>query len=685
MAIVDPASTAPLLISTAPTRRTDRYVAIAIVIVSVIGFAASLPFIDRTLPHMVAFVQADDTGLILVDVLTAALLIGQFAQLRARSLLILASGYIMAGMMGIAHLLSSAEVLRAVWSGFANEEVETWLYLLWHGLFPVFVALYAVQSHPGRDRIMPSVRVLPMIAWCSLLGLLVTILCVASARIMPSTLPFAVAGNTFAAGFAWAVTAISLAVLFLSTFARRVLDLWLCVVLFALLLDITMGGLIGRSTHALGWYAGRIYGLLAASLILTAMLLETGTLYARLIATMREMREQAEALSKSEAALRQAQKMDAIGQLTGGVAHDFNNLLTVIIGSLDMLRHHVADDERATRLASYATDAAAKGEQLTKQLLAFSRRQMVNPDIRDPNRLIKDFEPLIRRALGEATEIVLDLEPSVGLVRVDPAQFESAILNLAVNARDAMDNMGTITIATRQATVDAREAAETPEANPGAYIIASVSDTGMGMDADTIARVFEPFFTTKPVGKGSGLGLSQVYGFVKSSGGFVTIDSKPDEGATIRLFLPRVEGIETVKAAGPAAPEPEYSATGELILVVEDDPNVREIVVETLEDFGYETVTAGNATEALDRLKKDCGIALMFSDIVMPGGMNGAQLATAARKLRPELKILLTTGYAAGALSVNHAAADDIGILAKPYLPDDLAQRVTQLLHASPA
>lgn len=356
-------------------------------------------------------------------------------------------------------------------------------------------------------------------------------------------------------------------------------------------------------------------------------------------------------------------------------------LLTVIVGSLDMLRPLLGGDARAMRLAGYATDAAAKGEQLTKQLLSFSRRQMLNPGIRDPNRLIRDFEPLIGRALGEANEIVLDLDPAVGLVRVDPAQFEAAILNLAVNARDAMDGRGTITIATRQVTLGAREAAENPEAEPGAYIAVSVSDTGMGMDAATIARVFEPFFTTKPVGKGSGLGLSLVYGFVKSSDGFVTIDSKPGEGATIRLFLPRVEGAEASPAAGPAAaPEPEHSMAGELILVVEDDPNVLEIVVETLEEFGYATVTATDASEALARLKEDSRIALMFSDIVMPGGMNGAQLAAAAREMRPELKILLTTGYAAGALGPDHATPDDIGILAKPYMPENLAQRVRQLL-----
>jgi signal transduction histidine kinase len=681
MAMMDPASPAPLLISTAPTRMADRYIALAVVILSTVGFLAAAPYAGITWPRMISFVLANDTGLALVNMITATLLIGQFVQLRNRSLLVLACGYNVATLVIVGHLLASARLLQGASPTVFNPETAAWMSFQWHCLFPAFIVLYAFLSRPGWERIVAHGRVFRAVAVSAFAAVGIAAACAGVAILGAHAYPDGLEGNLAVAETAWAVTALSLILLFLTTRARRVLDMWLCVVLFAWFLDITLSGLLGRQPGHLGWYAGRIYGLLAASLILAAMLLETGTLYGRLIAAMGEMRDQAEALSRSEAALRQAQKMEAIGQITGGVAHDFNNLLTVIVGSLDMLRPLLAGDARAERLAGYATDAAAKGEQLTKQLLSFSRRQMLNPGVCDPNRLIRDFEPLIGRALGEANEIVLDLEPAAGPVRVDPAQFESAILNLAVNARDAMAGRGTITIATRQATVGAREAAENPEAVPGVYVAVSVSDTGMGMDAATIARVFEPFFTTKPVGKGSGLGLSLVYGFVKSSDGFVTIDSKPGEGATVRLFLPRVEGVETSPAAHPGAiPEPDYSTAGELILVVEDDPNVLEIVVETLLEFGYTTVTATHAAEALARLKDDPRIALMFSDIVMPGGMNGAQLAGAAREIRPELKILLTTGYAAGALGADHAAPDDIGILAKPYMPENLAQRVKQLL-----
>jgi signal transduction histidine kinase/ActR/RegA family two-component response regulator len=680
---MDLTPTAPLLISTAPTRPADRYVAILILWISAIGFAAAVPFAAQTWPRMVAFVQSDDTGLALIDVITATLLIGQFVQLRTQSLLVLACGYTFAGLLAVTHLLASAEVLRINLPRLANSETATWLFVLWHCLFPISVMLYAILSRSARDRTVAQARVLPMVVYSMLTAAGIVVACLTVAILAPPFQADPIQGNLIAAGTAWAVTAICLAVLYVKTRARRVLDLWLCVVLFAWVLDISLGGLFGRHEQEMGWYAGRIYGLLAAGLVLAAMLLETGTLYARLMTAMGDMRSQADALSKSEAALRQAQKMEAIGQITGGVAHDFNNLLTVIIGSLELLRLQTGMNERAARLTAFAAEAAAKGEQLTKQLLAFSRRQMIDPAVRDPNRLVRDFEPLIRRALGGAVEIVLKLGEPISLVMVDPAQFESAILNLAVNARDAMGGAGTITIATRDVTIDSAYTVDNPEALPGDYAMIAISDTGAGMDAATISRVFEPFFTTKPAGKGSGLGLSQVYGFVKSSEGFVTIKSEPGAGATIELFLPRYEGDEPVTDA-PKQPAAERRTAGEAILVVEDDPAVLEIVIETLHEFGYVTVTATNAEEALERLNGARDIALLFSDVVMPGAMNGAQLAVAARAMRPGLKVLLTTGYAAAALGNDYIMPPGVEILPKPYLPEALAQRIAQLLRSEP-
>jgi signal transduction histidine kinase len=679
--LMDLTPTVPLLISTAPTRPVDRYVAILILWISAIGFAAAVPFAARSWPRMAAFVQSNDTGLALIDVITATLLVGQFVQLRTRSLLVLACGYTIAGLLAVTHLLASAEILQINLPSLANSETATWLFMLWHCLFPISVMLYAILSRSARDRTVAQAQVLPMVVYSLLMAAAIVAACLTVAILAPPFQADPIQGNLIAAGAAWAVTAICLGVLYVKTRARRVLDLWLCVVLFAWVLDISLGGLFGRHEHEMGWYAGRIYGLLASGLVLAAMLLETGTLYGRLMTAMGDMRSQADALSKSEAALRQAQKMEAIGQITGGVAHDFNNLLTVIIGSLDLLRLQTGMDERAARLTAFAAEAATKGEQLTKQLLAFSRRQMTDPAVRDPNRLVRDFEPLIRRALGGAVEIVLKLDEPISLVQVDPAQFESAILNLAVNARDAMGGAGTITITIRNVTIDSACTLDNPEAVPGDYAMIAVSDTGAGMDAATISRVFEPFFTTKPAGKGSGLGLSQVYGFVKSSEGFVTIKSEPGAGATIELFLPRYEGDEPVTEA-PTQPAPERRTAGEAILVVEDDAAVLEIVVEALSEFGYVTVTATNAAEALERLNGASDIALLFSDVVMPGAMNGAQLAEAARAMRPGLKVLLTTGYAAAALGDDYIMPAGVEILPKPYLPDALAQRIAQLLRA---
>jgi CheY-like chemotaxis protein len=315
-------------------------------------------------------------------------------------------------------------------------------------------------------------------------------------------------------------------------------------------------------------------------------------------------------------------------------------------------------------------EAAVKGEKLTKQLLAFSRQQMVNPEVRDPNRLIREFDGLVRRAIGAAIQIELDLEDGIGRVRVDPAQFESAILNLAVNARDAMGGTGRITIRTRAARDTER---------PGDYVMVAVSDTGIGMDAETVSRAFEPFFTTKPTGQGSGLGLSQVYGFANSSEGSVKIESAPGEGTTVRLYLPKTDDEPAIPHAEPAAETPQGTGS-ETVLVVEDDPGVLDIVVETLTEWGYGILTAGNSHGALDLIRSGTRIDLLFSDIVMPESLNGIELAIEARRIRPGLPILLTSGYADRALSDQTPLPADIEIIAKPYRLDELARKLREVM-----
>jgi len=669
--------TAPPLLSTAPTRRVDRIAALSVVLISLLAFLIILPRAAMPSPRLVSFNLANDTGLTLIYMITGMLLAGQFIQLRALSLAVLASGYIFAALVTIAHLMTSAAIFQKNWPNAASPETAGAIFMLWHGIFPVFAIAYAVLSQAGRDRPIARKSIPSAIAIGAGVAIGLTIISTLAA-VWLTAQRFGVTDAEFRqamAMIAWIISVAALLIVYSQTRARRFLDMWLCVALSAWLLDILASELVGHGLYHFGWYAGRIYGILAAAVVLSALLLETGALYARLNQALADMQTQGAALSQSEAALRQAQKMEAIGQLTGGIAHDFNNLLTVIIGSLDMLRQAPDGNPRTVRLTDYAMQAAVRGETLTKQLLAFSRRQILNPVVIDPNRLIRDFDALMRRAIGAAVKIVLDLADDVGSTRIDPAQFEAALLNLAVNARDAMNNAGTITIRTRR-IASAEIALDNPELPRGPYVLVTVGDTGIGMDSETLARVFEPFFTTKPTGKGSGLGLSQVYGFATGSHGAVTIESAPGSGTTVRLYLPEVAAEEeAVAQADPAQPIP-LAKAGEIVLVVEDDPGVLNMAIETLDELGYGVLTAANGPEALQAIRSDARIDLLFSDIVMPEGMNGVELAQEAARIRPALKILLTSGYTAQALADTRTLPDGIEIIPKPYRLDELAQKL---------
>ncbi|MDR6533366.1 signal transduction histidine kinase/CheY-like chemotaxis protein [Caulobacter rhizosphaerae] len=366
-----------------------------------------------------------------------------------------------------------------------------------------------------------------------------------------------------------------------------------------------------------------------------------------------------------EEQLSHARKMEAVGQLTGGVAHDFNNLLTVVLGNIELIKRRTGEQHELARQIEAVRLAAEKGGALTRQLLAFSRRQRLNPLTVDLNGLIADFAPLLRQAVGEAVSIDLNLATEPLPAHLDPAQFESALLNLAVNARDAMEGGGVLSIATRTVDGDAPR------------ILVTVRDTGQGMDADVASRIFEPFFTTKEIGKGSGLGLSQVYGFVRQSGGEVSVRSSPGQGAIFEISLPR-----SLSAPGPRGlgGEPGEAVGGsERVLVVEDDPAVLAMAVETLEGLGYQVTTADTAAAALKRLKGRKTFDLLFSDVVMPGGVNGVQLAHLALQERPGLKVLLTSGYVGDEAA---SWANEFPMIDKPYLGPALAAKIRAVLDA---
>ncbi len=372
----------------------------------------------------------------------------------------------------------------------------------------------------------------------------------------------------------------------------------------------------------------------------------------------------------AQLALMQAQKLEAIGQLTGGVAHDFNNLLTVIIGALDVVERHPDDERRRTRMVGAALAAAKRGEKLTQHLLAFARRQPLKPELCRVDRLIAESEGLLKRALGDAYTFNLRLGAGVRAAKIDAGQFEAALLNLVVNARDATPPGGEVTIESRHIAITQRQG----ELEPGQYLRVAVRDTGTGMDAATIARAVEPFFTTKAPGEGTGLGLSQVYGFARQSGGSVDIESKPGQGASVALLLPVVEGVPVNENL----PKVDHiqTQTPSHVLLVEDDPQVAELVDAMLHDLGHSVVRAGGVDEALSRLDQDPAIQLVLSDVIMPGGKSGVDLAEQLAATRPGLPIVLCSGYTGG--DQGRARAGDWPFISKPFSLETLAQALAQ-------
>ncbi len=429
-----------------------------------------------------------------------------------------------------------------------------------------------------------------------------------------------------------------------------------------------------------GWRVRKDGTMFWAHVVVDRILDQDGNLlgFAKVTRDMTERKKADEELERARAALAQAQKMEAIGQLTGGVAHDFNNLLTVIANSLDLLLDPRRDESDKRRIIDIAQRAAERGATLNQQLLAFSRRQPLRPEPHDINALIGGFEAVLRRACREAIEFELDLSPVPLAAKIDAQQFETALLNLVVNARDAMPAGGLLRIATRLDKIDKARARTMSDLVPGEYVTIAVSDDGEGMTPDVLQRAFEPFFTTKEVGKGSGLGLSQVYGFVAQSGGHVAIDSTPGAGTTVTLFLP---ATDLRPAADPAHPEPQADARKAKILVVEDDPDVLDVAVESLRMLGYDVATAPDGPSALAVLQRDQDIQILLSDIVMPQGMNGVELARAAVGLRPGLRVLLASGYPMTALprDGDRPVLDEFAFLTKPYRSSQLAAALRAL------
>jgi PAS domain S-box-containing protein len=828
-----------VFLSTLPAGRGERRLALAVVLLSLLAFAALAPFARVQLARADAFIPAYQSALAIGDLITAVLLFGQFSILRSLGLRILASAYLFTALMVGVHALSFPGLFSPTGLLGAGPQTTAWLYMFWHGGFPLFVLGYArlgkaasgTAGSPGAV----GTAILSSVAGVVAAVIALTLLVTTGQALLPPIMD----GSHYTPlmiGVVSTVWLLSLAAL-VALWMRRphsVLDLWLMVVMCAWLFDVALSAVLNAGRFDLGFYAGRIYGLMAASFVLLVLLLETRALYARLARSLEAERSAAEsraqelqtanhALQQSkdqlrqlndtleqrvferteqliaseerygyvvdliqegiwihvdgriayanpyavrmfgatsadqliglpvlslihpddriradartrqatderlalpltdmkiarldgrtitaelhgisfvkdgkvhviasgrdvtaeraaEAKLHQAQKMESVGQLTGGVAHDFNNLLTVVIGNLDSVVDRLPADLRPS--VDSALRAADRGAGLIRQLLAFSRRQVLTPETVDLNGLAAGMDDLLRRTLGEHVEIEMALHAGTWPILADKGQVESALLNLTINARDAMPGGGKLTIETANVHLDDDYAAANPEVKPGDYAMLAVTDTGTGMPPAVLARAFEPFFTTKGVGKGTGLGLSMIYGFAKQTGGHLKIYSEVGHGTTVRLYLPRQGAGQAVAAVPKPVPSADLRG-GESILVVEDDPLVRNLVAKQLRELGYRVVEAADGPKAREILDSEQPIDLMLTDVVMPGGLTGRQLAEVAQRQRPSLKTLYTSGYTED--SIAHQGRLDSGVhfLSKPFRRQDLALKVRAVLDAA--
>jgi signal transduction histidine kinase/CheY-like chemotaxis protein len=663
-------------LSTELARPGERRFARFVVVASLVAFIAGMPFVRTPLLPMPAFIPAYEAALWINDTLTAVLLFSQFGRLRSRALLALAAGFLFDGFMVIAHALSFPGVFSATGLMGSGSQTTAWLYVFWHCGFPLFVLAYAIMVRRPSDIIKgsPLEAIASAVVGVALLAAMLTLLTTTGHDLLPTVIEdgnYTLLVTTGVSPAILVITAGALLVLWLRSLPT-VLELWLTVAMVAWLLGIAFSAVVGASRYDLGFYVGRLYGLLAASFVLGVFLFEINRLYAKAAdaLTLAEVRNSE--LTRSREEFARVQRFEAIGQLVGGVAHDFNNLLTVITGALDLTLRDQTLPPRSRRMLDMSMAAAHRGSELTGQLLTFARKQVLQPELLNPNEVIAQLQTFITRGTTERIEVTTRLSPVLWPAHLDRAQFETALVNLALNARDAMGGQGRLVITTSNITLDATAVADLMA---GDYVRISVSDSGVGMQPDIVARAIDPFFTTKGVGKGSGLGLSQVYGFVRAASGGLRIDSEPGKGTTVEIYLPK--STDRPPRAQSFGLAPIRAADGdEKILVVEDDPDVLNVAVSGLLDLGYSVKTATNAGEAMDVLRREDDIDVLFSDIVMPGGMNGAQLAVEARRIRPNLKVLLTSGYTASALPDDQGVSESLEVLRKPYRREELASKL---------
>jgi signal transduction histidine kinase/ActR/RegA family two-component response regulator len=633
-------------------------------------------------PELPGFVAVYGTAVAICDLLTAMLLLSQFAQIRTATLLILSCGYLFTALIVMIHLSSFPGAFTTAYILGGDSDTTPWLWNFWHSVFPITVLLSAVVRRPVRTNPHRAVAVAILLT-----GGAIVAATVFSAR-YNHALPPMIQDRAFTPFYLSVVypvlTALCLAALAALLFRRKehsVLTLYLTLTVLAFSLDVVNNWHSG-ARYAVGWYLGRANGFVASVLLCLVFVVENAALlrYAdRAAARLAEFNVALRAtnadlerrVEERSAQLVQTQKMEAIGQLTSGVAHDFNNVLQGIGGCVSALENRIPDEE-ARRLFDAVQQGIERGGRLTQHMLAFARRQALAPEPTGLDALFDRMRPILERSMGGLIQIGLDVAPDTWPGLVDPVQLELAILNLAINARDAMPAGGRLTLRTANVTVTTLVDSTRPaDLKPGDYVMVSVEDTGTGMDAATLARVFDPFFTTKDIGKGSGLGLSMVYGMTAQSGGGIAITSTVDQGTTVSLYLPRAMPV----ASEQSRPFVEVVRGGQqVVLLVDDDALVRLGAEAVLTRLGYRVLAANSGDAALTLLRAGAAVDALVTDYAMPG-MNGATLVQEIRRLAPGLPALLITGYADTPTGLQY-----ISLLQKPFRPNDLAAHLATLL-----
>jgi PAS domain S-box-containing protein len=787
-----------IFLSTLPAGRRERRCALVVVLVSLAVLCAAVPFAQVPLTPVWAFIPSYQSALVINDLITAVVLFGQFRIVRSRALLLLASGYLFTACIAVVHALTFPGLFAPSGLLGAGPQSTAWLYMCWHGGFPIFVIAYALCKKDEREPHPLCLRA-PVAVLTSVAAVLVVVGgCTLLATAGHDALPPIMQGHHYTTTMrsvvasVWILSLLALVVVWWRR-PHTVLDLWLMVVLCAWLCDIALAAVLNHGRFDLGFYAGRMYGLLAASFVLGVLLLEHGTLYARLVTAYARERQAARlwlfstamessadailtqtldgimtswnpaaaqlygfaaaeaigqpselivppdrreelqamlaqvrrgeriapcetirvhkdgtrldvsltmspittpegvilgasAIARDVTAqkqlheqLRHAQKMEAIGQLTGGLAHDFNNMLGVIVGNLDLLQEIVREHAVAQQRIRTAQRAALRAADLTRRLLAFARRQHLNPAPTGVNALITDLLEMLPRTLGPDIRIVTQLAADVPPAQVDPTGLENALLNLAINARDAMPGGGTLTFATKRVALDAAHPPiKAGEILAGPYVWLAVSDTGQGMSREILDKVFEPFFTTKSRDKGTGLGLAMVYGFVKQSSGHIQIYSEPGHGTSVHLYLPAAEQAALL-VSDTVASQVATPARG-TVLVVDDEVDLLEVAVTYLEEMGFTAQSAVDGPSALEVSARIPELDLLLTDVVMPGGMNGVSLAQQIRQQHPDVTVIYASGFPSSTLVERRQLHVDGPLVNKPYRKEQLTAAVQQAL-----